>query len=112
VDEVQPTKTEDGLRYRPCGYCGMRMEEEPIPATGSVGLAYEVNNYEYGGPTCTVTGIGSCVDTEVFIPQIIDGYTVADLESGDRLIVTCSEHIVKMIELGNRNFYSQLEKLV
>lgn len=42
----------------------------------------------------------------------VDGYTVADLESGDRLIVTCSEHIVKMIELGNRNFYSQLEKLV
>ena len=42
----------------------------------------------------------------------VDGYNVADLESGDRLTVTCSEHIVKMIELGNRNFYSQLEKLV
>ena len=42
----------------------------------------------------------------------VDGYQVADLESGDRLTVTCSEHVVKMIELGHRNFYQQLEKLV
>ena len=42
----------------------------------------------------------------------VDGYNVADLESGDRLTVTCSEHVVKMIELGQRSFYKQLEKLV
>lgn len=42
----------------------------------------------------------------------VDGYNVADLESGDRLTVTCSEHVVKMIEPGKRSFYNQLEKLV
>ena len=42
----------------------------------------------------------------------VDGYAVADLESGDRLTVTCSEHAVKMIGLGKRSFYQQLEKLV
>ena len=42
----------------------------------------------------------------------VDGYNVADLESGDKLTVTCSEHAVRMVELGNRSFYQQLEKLV
>lgn len=42
----------------------------------------------------------------------VDGYRVSDLESGDRLTVTCSEHVVKMVETGHRSFYKQLEKLV
>ena len=42
----------------------------------------------------------------------VDGYTVADLESGDKLKVSCSEHAVKMVELGRRSFYQQLGKLV
>lgn len=42
----------------------------------------------------------------------VDGYAVADLESGDRLTVSCSEHVVEMVELGQRSFYQQLEKLV
>lgn len=42
----------------------------------------------------------------------VDGYSVADLESGDRLTITCSEHVVEMVELGQRSFYQQLGKLV
>ena len=39
----------------------------------SVGLAYSVNT---GGETCTITGTGTCIDSEISIPKEIDGYTV------------------------------------
>ena len=41
----------------------------------------------------------------------VDGYMVADLESGDYLEVRCAEETVNMITLGTRNFFDQLEKL-
>ena len=42
----------------------------------------------------------------------VDGYQVADLESGDMLEIHCAEPCVQMIELSDRSFYEQLEKLV
>lgn len=39
----------------------------------SVGLAYSINT---GGGTCTITGTGTCIDSEIFIPKEIDGYAV------------------------------------
>lgn len=41
----------------------------------------------------------------------VDGYQVADLESGDILELCCSEHTVRMIAFSRRSFYEQLEKL-
>jgi len=41
----------------------------------------------------------------------VDGYQVADLESGDLLEVSCSEHTVLMPDFGLRSFFEQLEKL-
>ena len=42
----------------------------------------------------------------------VDGYQLADLESGDLLEITSSEKCVLMIEQQNRSFYEQLEKLI
>ena len=71
-----PTTVENGLKQKKCELCKTVLEEEIILATGSVGLAYEVNS---DGQTCTVTGIGSCTDTHVVIPSAIDGYTVTKI---------------------------------
>ena len=51
--------------------------EETTPATGSVGLAYTVNN---DGTTCTITGIGTCTDAEIHISKMIDGYKVTAID--------------------------------
>lgn len=42
----------------------------------------------------------------------VDGYSVADLESGDLLEVRRASETVKMPELGLRSFFDQLEKLI
>lgn len=47
-------------------------QSEP-PQRDSGGLDYEVNE---DGVTCTVTGMGVCNDTDVIIPEYIDGYQV------------------------------------
>ena len=41
----------------------------------------------------------------------VDGYMVADLESGDLLEVRCAEDCVSMIDIGHKSFFDQLEKL-
>jgi len=68
------TKYENGLTDGI--YCLVCQEEivlrEVIYAYGSQGLAYEVND----DGTCTVTGIGTCTDTELVIPAYIDGRKV------------------------------------
>ena len=46
------------------------------PFTPSVGLAYEVND---DGKTCTITGIGTCTDTDLRIGGSIDGYKVTSI---------------------------------
>ncbi len=66
------TNTEDGKKHVNCSVCGQLIKEEIIYA-GSVGLAYVVNR---DGSTCTVTGIGTCADTDIAIPKYIDGYLV------------------------------------
>ena len=42
----------------------------------SKGLEYEINA---DGKTCTITGIGSCTDTDLIIPETIDGYRVTKI---------------------------------
>ena len=69
VTVKEATKTEDGKQERSCS-CGEK-EVQSIHALGSVGLAYKIND---DGKTCTITGIGSCVDTDIYIPSTIGGY--------------------------------------
>ena len=65
------TCNEEGEQERVCA-CGEK-ETMDIPILCSPGLEYTVNS---DGKTCTVTGIGTCTDTEIFIGAYIDGYQV------------------------------------
>ena len=51
--------------------------EDDFPT--SKGLAYEVNE---DGKTCTVTGMGTCKDSRIFIGGYIDGYKVTAIGDG------------------------------
>lgn len=68
-----PNQREPGIKCQFCYHCGAKLEEELIPAVGSLGLAYAIN---LDGKTCTVAGIGNCVDTEIIVPQNFCGYRV------------------------------------
>ncbi len=70
VTDLPAGKTTAGKQHATCTACGFVLNEE-IPATGSEGLSYEQN--EDG---ITVTGMGSCTDTELFIPAYIEGLPV------------------------------------
>lgn len=88
IDEaVAPTETTPGLSEgKHCSVCGkILITQKEIPATGtvtgSVGLAYDKN---------TVTGIGTCKDTNVVIPAYSpDGYLVTAI--GDQAFYGCSQ---------------------
>ncbi len=71
------TRTDNGEKHKECATCGETTETAIIPATGSVGLSYSIND---DGKTCSVTGIGECTDTEICIPQInSEGYIVISI---------------------------------
>ena len=74
-----PVAREPGLMCQFCHYCGAKLDEEIIPAIGSLGLAYAVN---LDGKTCTVVGIGNCIDTDIIIPPNFCGYHVTSVASG------------------------------
>ncbi|MBE6543421.1 MAG: hypothetical protein E7675_03395 [Ruminococcaceae bacterium] len=109
----EATKTEDGILGLLCVRCDYVFEEKVIVA-GSQGLAYSVNEDKV---TCTVTGIGSCEDTEIVIPRSINGYTVTAI--GDRAFVSCTNitrvvipKTVKTIGQGAFNVCNKLESVV
>jgi hypothetical protein len=70
------TKTEDGLKHNECTQCGKKVNEVVISA-GSVGFEYRVRS---DGKSCAITGIGTCIDTEIVIPKSIDGYKVTKID--------------------------------
>lgn len=71
---------------------------------GSGGLEYRING---DMQTCTVTGSGTCTDTEIIVPGIIDGYAVTGIGDGawqyrgDLTGVTLSKGVTV---IGNRAF--------
>ena len=75
--EKEPTKTENGAIVLRCTVCNRICDEKSISATGSQGLSYKKN---FDGTTCTITGIGTCTDTDVIIPSELGGYTVTAIE--------------------------------
>ncbi len=74
-----PDAREPGLKCQFCEHCGAKLDEELIPATGSVGLAYAINP---DGKTFSVAGIGNCTDENVIVPENFCGYHVTSIMVG------------------------------
>ena len=74
-----PDAREPGLKCQFCDRCGAKLDEELIPATGSVGLAYAINP---DGKTFSVAGIGNCTDADVIVPENFCGYHVTSIMAG------------------------------
>ena len=95
VDEgYENTCTEDGLTEGShCTTCGETVvAQEVIPAGHSFGVdtACDVCSYRYSpgllytlhyNNTYSVSGIGDCTDTEIVIPETLDGLSVTDIDS-------------------------------
>ena len=78
IIDIAATQYMDGKKHTECTMCKKIMSEEVIYAIGSVGLAYEVNS---DNKSCTITGIGTCADSKVVIPGMINGYKVTGIAS-------------------------------
>ena len=63
---VPPTETEKGYTFHKCKNCGHEMTDSYTGATLAKGLEYTIAN-----GACTITGIGTCTETEVHIPEMI-----------------------------------------
>ena len=86
----EPTEGESGLMVRNCLVCGERLEKEKIPALPaqksavlkvSEGLNYRINDDD---ETCCITGQGTCKDRDIVIPEVIDGYCVTGIATGQK----------------------------
>ena len=84
IIDKSATKTENGKRHTECTICATSIKEEILYA-GSVGLEYSVNA---DAKTCTITGIGTCTDTDIYIGEYISGYKVCAI--GDSAFASCS----------------------
>ena len=74
---VPPTKTEEGYTILRCKLCSFYAIVDRVPPSKfSVGLEY-VENWD--GETCTITGMGTCTDTELDIPNEIAGKKVTGI---------------------------------
>ena len=78
VIEREATGFYEGVELLVCESCGEATDRKTSPRIESQGLAYKVNE---DGRTCTVTGIGSCEDTDIGIPKEIDGYRVVAIRN-------------------------------
>jgi len=106
VIDKEPTATEAGRTHLECSGCETSLDTMEIPATGSLGLEVVKNP---GENTYTVTGIGTCKDTQIFIPRYYDDGIITAI--GDRAFANCTnvEKIIlpeSITSIGNRAFYN------
>lgn len=93
---TSPTDIEQGYTTHTCNKCGYSYIDAYVDPTGnySWGLEYELvyeRNGAFGGGGLVVlpvskikgvmiTGIGTCKDSDIKIPPVIDGYTVIEID--------------------------------
>lgn len=70
---VPPTVTEDGYISNVCSVCGDSYTAAVIPASGSSGLVFELGA---DGKSYFVSSLGTCADTEIFVPAIYNSLPV------------------------------------
>ena len=73
---VSPTVTEDGYILSTCSACGDSYTAAVIPASGSAGLVFELNA---DGSSYFVSSLGTCTDTEIFVPAIYSSLPVTSI---------------------------------
>ena len=87
-----------GSIHTECTICGKIMSNSVL-AADSLGLSYQINSDNI---SCTITGIGSCTDSNVVIPEYIDGYKVTAIgasafSSTQKLLsVTISDSVINI----------------
>ena len=100
---VPPTETEKGYTFHKCKICGHEMTDSYTGATLAKGLEYTIAN-----GACTITGIGTCTETEVHIPERIENCPVtaiADKAFSDQTQITKIGLPSTVKTLGQRAFY-------
>ena len=103
VTDKEPTATETGTKRRVCAVCGETLREVTIPVLGA--LEYTINS---DGTSCTVTGIGSFMDADLYIPEYIDGYMVTAIGQNafaDQTQLTAIIIPDTITKIGARAFY-------
>ena len=104
VIDSMPNGEIDGIKHITCSVCNEKIVTQILPGFSS-GLSYEINQ---DGITCTITGVGSCVDAEIGIPSNIDGYTVtaiADKAFSEKSEITYIIIPETVKSIGTRAFY-------
>lgn len=102
--DKQATNTEPGKTHQECDICKEVLDTAEIPTTGTAGLAFSQN----ADGTYTVTGIGTCTDTVIYIPGAYEGGAVTAI--GEKAFAGCTkvEKIIlpnSVTEIGDRAFY-------
>ena len=103
--DQEATNTVAGKMHQECDVCKEVLETAEIPTTGSEGLAFAKNP----DGTYTVTGIGTCKDTVIYIPGSFDNGTVTVI--GEQAFADCTkvEKIIlpnSVTKIGDRAFYN------
>ena len=111
---VAATTARHGYTIRTCTACAVVEKTDVVSPLGSVGLEYKVNDDK---KTCTVTGIGTCTDTELGIPDSIDGYEVTAIgeyafRQANTLTYVWLGNNVKKLDFGAFDFCRQLQEVV
>ena len=97
IIDVEATTTQEGSKHTECTVCGQPIKTETIdklPSTTSEGLEFTLND---DGQSYSVTGIGTCTDTDIVIPSEYNGLPVIGI--GEYAFEDCKS--LTSIELGN-----------
>lgn len=100
---TDPTKAEDGYTTYTCSVCNDSYMDDFVPATGSFGLKYKIND---DGISCTITGMGTCTDSHIVIPAVIDGYAVTGIGNSSFYKCTSVESITILNSVTYISYYA------
>lgn len=74
--EAYPTEETKGIKIKICDYCEKKLDRVEVSGVSN-GLSYEIKD-----DGAWITGIGDCADTDIVIPEIIEGKNVVGIANG------------------------------